>query len=47
MARESVRDTAALTPRQTALLKCLGIARVWVAEPAPLWIMLALMQAYG
>ena len=34
---------APMAPRQTKLLRSLAIALVWVAAPAPLWIMLGLM----
>ena len=34
---------APMAPRQTTLLRSLAIALVWVAAPAPLWIMLGLM----
>ncbi|AHB50107.1 hypothetical protein W911_08170 [Hyphomicrobium nitrativorans NL23] len=32
-----------MAPRQTKLLRTLAVALVWVAAPAPLWIMLGLM----
>lgn len=34
------------TPRQQSTLNWIGIGLVWLAAPAPLWIMLALIYVH-
>ncbi len=44
--RPEVRQGMPLTAGQSALLKWLGIALIWLAAPAPLWIMLVMILVH-
>ena len=40
---QALPASVSLAPRQTKLFRSLAVGLIWVAAPAPLWIMLGLM----